>query len=258
MNLFSFIANSIGSGVNCYIEAIGSGVDYIYAVVAGNWELQKQIVHTIGSWLSPLQEIGKTGGNESFLSDFLDTVFSPKTIIEGVRLLGLIVEGIGVGLSMVLEKMFSGLSNLLLFISSAIEDFLKVIEEFASRTVYALPTEKNKFALKQMQVARDSIRANGMTLAVDLENVSEQMREVPFTLAESTMKMNAALDQLAKDTDGQIAARAAARALKREQAAQEVASEAFMSTLYNEVIRGLTTLGDSTLKLSRLQDDVIY
>jgi len=46
--------------------------------------------------------------------------------------------------------------------------------------------------------------------------------------------------------------------LKREPAAQKVASEAFMSTLYNEVIRGLTTLGDSTLKLSRLQDDVIY
>ena len=257
-NLSSIITNNLLAGMNRFIEAIGPGLDYIYALFAGIWELLKQVGRTIGLLLSPLQEIGKTGGNNSFISDFLDTVFSPKTIIEGVRLLGSIVEGIGTGLSMVLEKMFSGLSNLLLFISSAIEDFLKVIEEFASRTVYALPTEKNKFALKQMQVARDSIRANGMILAVDLENVSEQMREVPFTLAESTMKMNAALDQLAKDTDGQIAARAAARALKREQAAQEVASEAFMSTLYNEVIRGLTTLGDSTLKLSRLQDDVIY
>lgn len=257
-NLSSIITNNLLAGMNRFIEAIGPGLDYIYALFAGIWELLKQIGRTIGSLLSPLQEIGKTGGNDSFLSDFLDTVFSPKTIIEGVRLLGSIVEGIGTGLSMVLEKMFSGLSNLLLFISSAIEDFLKVIEEFASRTVYALPTEKNRFALKQMQVARDSVRANGMTLAVDLKNVSKQMKEVPFKLAESTMKMNAALDQIAKDADGQIAARAAARALKQEAAAQKVTSEAFMSTLYNEVIRGLSTLGDSTLKLSRLQDDVIY
>lgn len=252
-NLASIITNNLLAGFNRFIQEISPGLDYIYVLFGTIWNLVKLIGTNIVNILAPLQEIGKVFQDGKSFSDSLSEIFTPDTLVKGGKLLGNLIEGLALSLTSLVQSGLSFLASAVDYLTRTISSFVKLLVDGYSE-LFVSPTDYGEQA--RLRVIYQTIRADGLLLAQGLKNTVAEMDNVPNRIRQASQNYNDALDNLAKTTN--FSAEANARAKAQESAARAAASRASFTAMFNNTISGLSTLGDSAIRLGQVTEQLNF
>lgn len=252
-NLASIITNNLLAGFNRFIQEISPGLDYIYVLFGTIWNLVKLIGTNIVNILAPLQEIGKVFQDGKSFSDSLSEIFTPDTVVKGGKLLGNLIEGLALSLTSLVQSGLSFLASAVDYLTRTISSFVKLLVDGYSE-LFVSPTDYGEQA--RLRVIYQTIRADGLLLAQGLKNTVAEMDNVPNQIRQASQNYNDALDNLANTTNFSAAANARAKA--QESAARAAASRASFTAMFNNTISGLSTLGDSAIRLGQVTDELNF
>jgi len=247
-NLASIITNNLLAGFNRFIQEIGPGLDFVYRYFYSLWELLKLIGTMIGNLFAPLQEIGKN--NNKSISDSLSEIFSTENMVEGFKEISFYLEGLGIAMANLANEIFRTLSNSITYLTDTFAHLLGALRDFAAESWFGGNSEAAR-----IDAIAQSVYVGGRWLERDFARVSDAMQGVPEKISKAADAYRNKLDEIAKSQTFSDAANAKAKA--QESAARAAASRASFAAMFNNTISGLSTLGDSAVRLGRVNERLI-